>query len=200
MKMNNKIIAFCTILIIMGIYVVQKDNYQVYSKSNTPTLFTKIKNQDRHLKAEIKKEEVVAGKNITKQFNDYQKRFKTYEGRVLVGADNQSISHFKYKNAINQNWKDLLGADLLKYQPEGTKVEVNYEFPVTKVIDREAIYCEQVIITYKHKNGEETTFRALVNSQSGLIEDTWDRNLSENKSKRIPSSITLSPMENAKTY
>ena len=110
--------------------------------------------------------------------------FLMRENRVLIG-DVQKRNYededveLPMTNKPNPNWKDILGNELLRFQATDTKVMVKEEFPVIKIQNSEGQYLEQVIITYVSKNGDQNSFRALVNSETGLVVETWDRSIQE---------------------
>ena len=119
--------------------------------------------------------------------------------RILIGdihkKNYQSLdTELEMVNSINPNWKDVLGADLLRLQENDTQVSIVEEFPVIKVVDDKGKYYQQVHISYVFKNGNESSFRALVNSETGQVEDSWDRVIREN-SKNHRAGIAL-PAEN----
>ena len=109
--------------------------------------------------------------------------------RIIIGdihkKDYQSMdTELEMINSINPEWKDILGSDLLRLQDSETQVSIIEEYPVIKIIDDKGKYYQQVLISYVFKNGEESSFRALVNSETGLVEDSWDRMIRENSKSR----------------
>lgn len=119
--------------------------------------------------------------------------------RIIIGdihkKDYQSMdTELEMINSINPEWKDILGSDLLRLQDSDTQVSIIEEYPVIKIIDDKGKYYQQVLISYVFKNGEESSFRALVNSETGLVEDSWDRMIREN-SKSHRAGIIL-PVKN----
>lgn len=99
-------------------------------------------------------------------------------------------------NSVNPEWKDILGSDLLRLQDSDTQVSIVEEYPVIKVIDDKGKYYQQVHISYVFKNGNESSFRALVNSETGQVEDSWDRVIREN-SKNHRAGIRLPASSNS---
>jgi hypothetical protein len=119
--------------------------------------------------------------------------------RILIGdihkKNYQSIdTELEMINSINPEWKDILGSDLLRLQDSDTQVSIVEEYPVIKIVDEKGKYYQQVHISYVFKNGEESSFRALVNSETGQVEDSWDRVIREN-SKSHRAGINL-PVKN----
>lgn len=123
-----------------------------------------------------------------------------YRGeRVLIGdiqKDNYQDEQVELEmiNWPNPNWKDLLGNELIRFHNENTKVMVKEEFPVIKIQNGKGRYLEQVIISYLFKNGNFNSYRALVDSESGIILETWDKTIHERISAKR-AGIDL-PLEN----
>lgn len=123
-----------------------------------------------------------------------------YRGeRVLIGdiqKDNYQDEQVELEmiNWPNPNWKDLLGNDLIRFHNENTKVMVKEEFPVIKIQNGKGQYLEQVIVTYLFKNGNFNSYRALVDSESGIIFETWDKTVHERISAKR-TGLDL-PLEN----
>jgi hypothetical protein len=121
--------------------------------------------------------------------------------RILIGDINkknyQDIeTELEMINSINPNWKDVLGSDLLRLQDSDTQVSITEEYPVIKIVDDKGKYYQQVHISYVFKNGNESSFRALVNSETGQVEDSWDRVIREN-SKNHRAGIRLPASSNS---
>lgn len=128
------------------------------------------------------------------------KKYKLRENRILIGDNAESYTSRLTKlpmiNSINKDWKTLLGNDLLRFQSEDTKVLIKEELPVIKVIDGKGQYLQQVVITYLLKNGDRNSYRALVDSESGLVLETWDRTIHEKyKIKRKSASLEAVPLQ-----
>ena len=126
--------------------------------------------------------------------------YKLRENRILIGdnADtfSSTLKNLPMINTQNPNWKTLLGNDLLRFQREDTKVIIKEELPIIKVIDGKGQYLEQVIITYLLNNGDRNSYRALVDSETGLVLETWDRTIHEKyKIKRKSASLEAVPLQ-----
>ncbi len=117
------------------------------------------------------------------------------EDRVLIGdiqKNNYQDEQVELEmiNRPNQNWKDILGNDLIRFHDQDTKVMVKEEFPVIKIQNGKGQYLEQVIVTYLFTNGNYSSYRALIDSESGLVLETWDKTIHENyRSKRAGISL-----------
>ena len=99
--------------------------------------------------------------------------------RIVPDIPTKKISNFKEKQKI-QRWKQLLSRNLSRFKEKEVKVSVEEE--------NDDNHYKQVLITYRFSNGKENSFRALVDSRTGIIERTWDRTIHE---KRNPVRFTL---------
>jgi hypothetical protein len=123
------------------------------------------------------------------------------EDRILLGdIDKNDYQDEKTElemiNKVSSDWKETLGNDLLRFQREDTKVLIKEEFPIIRVQNGKGQYVEQVIVTYVFKNGNLSSFRALVDSDTGFVIDTWDKILNE-KVKSDGAGITLPEVNNS---
>lgn len=115
-----------------------------------------------------------------------RRNFLYRENRVLTG-DIQKNDYsdedveLEMINIPNENWKEILGHELVRFHEEKTKVLIKEEFPVIKINNGKGLYCEQVIITYLYDDKLKSSYRALVNSETGVILETWDRTIHEKK-------------------
>lgn len=122
------------------------------------------------------------------------KGFMVRKNRILTGEIDQKYedesTELTMINNLNPSWKEIMGNDLMRFHPEETKLLVKEELPVIQIIDGKGRYLEQVIITYLTKDGGRNSFKALVDSDSGAIVQTWDRTIQE-KIRRRGTGMTL---------
>lgn len=121
----------------------------------------------------------------TPEIANLPENYLTREQRVLIGDIQQrnyqdDSTELEMRNTPNSNWKDLLGSDLLRFQEPETKVLIKEEFPIIKVAGGKGVYLEQVIISYVFKNGGTSSFHALIDSETGVVVETWDKTIHEN--------------------
>ena len=125
------------------------------------------------------------------------KGFMVRKNRILTGEIDQKYedesTELAMTNNLNPAWKEIMGNDLMRFQPEDTKLLVKEELPVIQIIDGKGRYLEQVIISYLTKDGGRSSFKALVDSDTGVIVETWDRTIGE---KRAQSSGMAFPAVN----
>ncbi len=129
--------------------------------------------------------------------------FLQREDRVLIGEiqkkdyqdENVELSMI---NKINPHWKEILGQEMLRFQNVDAKVMIKEEFPIIQIQKGEGQYVEQVIITYLYSDGKIESFRALIDSESGKILETWDKTIRENfnSSKHSEKAALTLPSQN----
>lgn len=196
-----------TILFILSITVACGITF--YIKKNQSEKFVNIKPQWKTYS--INKHEKIVGHNTTKEefelaripvppqlhenntdrapatINKFTGRL-IREKRVLTGDVNKELededTELQMHNAVNPEWKDNLGKSLILGQSEDTKVLVVEQTPVIEVRDGKGRYMEEVIITYLKKNGNRSSYRAMVDSSSGQVLETWDRTINEKLMKK----------------
>jgi hypothetical protein len=141
-------------------------------------------------------EQVVTEKHFQPNKNtDYLYR----EDRILIG-DNEKKNYQDEKvnlemiNMQNPNWKDILGNELIRFQNQETKVMVKDEHSVIKIKNAKGQYLEQVMITYLFKNGSLNSFRALIDSETGSVLETWDKAIQENDHQKSVELVI--PLQN----
>lgn len=156
------------------------------------------------LKREIAQENnqlpYVDGESILRQAKIIRdNHFLLREDRVLIG-DIQKKNYsdedvpLSMINKINPNWKDVLGHELIRFQHNDTKVMIKEEFSIIQIQNEKGRYAEQVVVTYVLKNGATNSFRALVDSETGSILETWDKTIHEDY-KKEKANLSL-PSEN----
>lgn len=115
-------------------------------------------------------------------------------GRILTGETHSKYEDenlpLKMSNQINPKWKEEMGNYLIKFQQDNTKLIVKEELSLIKITEGEGRYFEQVVLTYLKKNGDSNSFRAMVDSETGAVVETWDRTINE-RLGRPRKGITL---------
>lgn len=114
--------------------------------------------------------------------NPYQ-GFMVRNNRIITGDLNKKYedenSDLQMANSVNPDWKEIMGNDLMRFQPADTKLMVKEEVPVIKIVNGIGRYLEQVTVTYLQKDGNRSSFKALVDSETGSVVETWDRTVHE---------------------
>ncbi len=84
---------------------------------------------------------------------------------------NQVIS---YDNYVDKNWQDEL---VSKLTSEGLKAEIEIHSIEDEIVkaNNKTLLMKKVVVQMKHSTLGTSTFRALVDPQSGSVVKTWDR-------------------------
>lgn len=120
--------------------------------------------------------------------------------RTLVGEISSELMSKLEKlpmlNTVNPEWQEHLGHELVRFHPQDTKVLIKKEESLIKVQNSKGLFTERVIISYLKGDHPVSSFRALIDSESGKVLETWDRTIHEHiinpqqrrEILRIPSS------------
>lgn len=187
-----------------SIYAFKKNSeWKTFEKKADKEISSRSSTQNELSAARIPviKRDIAQIKQITNPDNDNDNeadRNSSYlyrDNRVLIGDiqknNYQDLSvELEMINKQSTNWKEILGNDLVRFQKENTKVLIKEEFPVIKVQNGKGQFLEQVIITYLSNNGNLSSYRALVDSESGSITETWDKTIHE-KARDERAGFTL---------
>ena len=100
----------------------------------------------------------------------------------------------KYVNTPSPDWEQRL-IDQFKNQAGQALGEIKIELENSLVWMRDGnpLLVESVRIKLKNIQGEETSFRALVDSQTGKVLETWDRSISDPANVREEFRFKLDP-------
>ena len=159
--------------------------WKKYSKKNNKTTFSHGKTID----LEQHKVPVVVRKPASMTRNKSPMR----SGRYLEGQNAKKYTSpteaLSFKNLINPKWKDTLGHNLTRFQPEGTEVLIKKERGLIFVKENIGHYREQVLISYKLVDGRKSSYRAMIDSSNGKIIYTYDRTINEDF-RRKPAGLS----------
>lgn len=98
------------------------------------------------------------------------------------------LSDLNFLNTYNPQWKELLAKELMLFQPESVEVYFKPQKSVVKILENNrAMFLEEVAITYKTNRGPYS-FKALINSETGKVVETWGKTHYDNFSPRMPAS------------
>lgn len=176
-------------------------DWKTYVKTSSSEISAHHTTHDEYLQAKIlnpqeeeKKQDSSRSPSSISPFKGYMVR----DNRVLMGEVNSkyedSSQELPMSNKINPKWKDEMGHGLMRFQDENTKLLVKEELPIIRIQNGTGRFLEQVVVTYLMENGEQNSFKALVDSDTGMVIETWDRTIHEKLIHRR-GGITL-PSEN----
>ena len=107
---------------------------------------------------------------------------KTFEieGKKVVGLspgkEAQEIKNLKVANSVSPEWQENLEEAFKAQGGQAIKdIAIQKVDSFIWAQDGVALNVESVIVTLKNQKNEETTFRVLVDAQTGKILKNWDR-------------------------
>ena len=120
------------------------------------------------------------------------------EGRKVIGLppgnEKETISKVQISNRPTDKWNESLEETLRIQAREGIK-EVIMKSVDSFVWSQDgiALFVESVIVTIKNSKNEETTFRVMVDSQTGKILKNWDQPIYDPVNPRDNFKIKIDP-------
>lgn len=110
-------------------------------------------------------------------------------GRRIIGKKANIYSNptikLSMRNSKSKNWKEKMVKDLFRFQKKSTKLMIKHEEEVLMVYGKKGRLAELVVINYHNANGSNNSYRALIDSQTGLVINTWDFMVKENFNKPV---------------
>ena len=88
--------------------------------------------------------------------------------------------NLEFRNRINRDWKKILGEKLLYDLQDETQVFIKKIDSLLEIKGNEATYLEIAIVKFYDSKGNQSSFRALVDTESGKIMRRWDKTIFEN--------------------
>lgn len=126
------------------------------------------------------------------------------EGRKVIGLppgnEKEMISKVQISNRPTDKWNESLEETLRIQAGEGIK-EVTMKSVDSFVWSQDgiALFVESVIVTIKNPKNEETTFRVMVDSQTGKILKNWDQPIYDPVNPRDNFKIKIDPRYHSET-
>lgn len=110
------------------------------------------------------------------------------------GKEKEEMDNLKVANTPSPEWKQALERSI---RAQGGRSLKDVVFnPVDSFIwahEGVALFVESVIVTIKNDKDEETTFRVLVDAQTGKILQNWDRPVIDPANPRSTFKVKLDP-------
>jgi len=195
----RRILTFIfSFLIAVGITIYSKNKNQIentnrspasqaewktFSKNNLNEVVTHQTTKEEYIKAKIPTPLQFSEDNHRQPSSLAPSSFLSRNNRKLMGnvdakyADNDT--KLEMINTVSPDWKELMGNDLMRFQSAETKIMVREDAPLIKLEDGKGRFVEQVTITFLMATGTTNSFKALVDSESGRILETWDKTIHE---------------------
>lgn len=163
---RNKYLAFIgPIIIIIAVVIFSKD-----SDKSTPEVVTKSETSKSHT---INKSPI-----------------KT--NRVVPSPISRNPASIGYVNKPSPHWQNRLETSLKEQGGDSLKnIQIKKERSLTWTRDEVPLSVESVIITLTNQQNEESSFRAIVDSQTGKVLETWDRTIFDPADVRAGFQIKL---------
>jgi hypothetical protein len=104
------------------------------------------------------------------------------DGRKVIGLtpgkEKEEISKIQVANSPSPEWKPNLEKTILIQGGNSVKdLEINKVDSFVWSQDGISLFVESVIVKFKNEHNESTSFRVLVDAQTGKILQNWDRPL-----------------------
>lgn len=115
-------------------------------------------------------------------------------GPVRVETPTRTPASLNYVNTPSPEWEDRLEASL-KAQGGGSLKTIQIKTEKSFVWDREEnpLFVQSVVVTLTNQQEAQSSFRAIVDAQTGKILETWDQTISDPADVRGGFRIKLDP-------
>ncbi len=124
------------------------------------------------------------------------------DGRKVLGlppkqSTKEALKRLRTINVVSPKWQEKLEENLKAQGGEGVK-DIKVQKVESLIINQNgnAINTESVVISLKNEKGEISTFRAMIDSGSGKILETWDRPISDPMNPREEFKLKVDPRYN----
>lgn len=197
---NKKIIFSLLCLIVGGLFFWQwSSRSRPSSNYNLWLSYKKDQKSNKNIKARASEQELqkilaakvqpqTEGENGEPSLSRSPASVGLYEGREVVGAGAQYLGPADYQvrptNKFNQEWQQLMADELLARQEDKTQLFVKHQKSLFQIKGQKGRYIELVTVSFLMPDGQRSSYKALVDSQTGAVLKTWDRSLSEKSQKK----------------
>jgi hypothetical protein len=123
------------------------------------------------------------------------------EDRKIIAEDRTptkvpASTKVTYVNTPAPDWEEKFQASLKEQAPSLKGIQVTREDSLVWLRDGNAILVESVKVVLQNQKGEESSFRALVDSQTGKVLESWDRSISDSLNPKSEFKLKLDPRYN----
>ncbi len=120
------------------------------------------------------------------------------DGRRVVGfqpgEEKKKIKSLKIVNKASGDWKEALERTLRKQGGSAVKeIQMEVVDSLVWTQDEMGLFVESVVVTLRDDKNTSTTFRVLVDSQSGKILKNWDQPVIDPANPRESLRLKLDP-------
>ena len=117
--------------------------------------------------------------------------------RTVIGLSpcvKKEIKDLDVKNNVSEDWEEKLVESLKIQGGEAVKeIEIKKVASFVWVQNDIGINVESVIVTVKGKDAKESLFKAMVDSETGKILETWDRPIEDPVNPKKAFRLKLDP-------
>jgi hypothetical protein len=136
--------------------------------------------------------------SVTQATKPLHEVFAQFEGRTIVDKKRQPLNRLpagvSYINRPSPDWQKKLKSHLLRQAGNSLKdIKILQERSLVWVRDENALQVESVLISLKDQRDMESSFRALIDSQTGKVLETWDRTIFDSMDKSAEFRLKLDP-------
>jgi hypothetical protein len=164
---RNRVLIFLALAFVVLIFVMQK-KVPPLSQNNVPMGTP------------------VASSSLTDQHRDVMDQNKSPLSKVPSGAS--------FVNRPSPDWKNRLELSLKAQGGENLKeIKIEREKSLIWIKDEQALMVESVLVSLTNQQDSHSSFRALVDSQTGKILESWDRTLFDPATSKEGFRFKLDP-------
>ncbi|MCF8060093.1 MAG: hypothetical protein K9K67_12400 [Bacteriovoracaceae bacterium] len=181
----------CTLLyifIIRGPEGTQEGQWQTYKKTGPQNIYSYPTTPEEKKEAKIvdgpKKEEKPLRSPASKKVEKMKER-TSIKGRnwsLLPGQDLPKT--ITYLNKVNDNWKGLMGQDILRFLRPKTSLFIKPQARLTLLERDGGRHVEQVMVKMLSPEGRHFSYQAYIDSETGKIIKTWNNTIHEPMGKK----------------
>ena len=143
----------------------------VYSSFRNP-----VSNLDDQKTQFSKKNSSIKNDLPVKKVIDKQRKLSTKDSSFKEQSSPTESPHTE-----SPYWQEKLEESLSRFQNANTEVFIETENKSLASFQNNKPFIKQVLITYRHHDGRENSFRALVDTRNRQILQTWDRSIVETR-------------------
>lgn len=168
---------------IVPMEISSKNTWRTFSKNHLNEVYGHQTTTAEYLAANIPDPVQKMGNNQRSPSSVAPSPYLSRHNRKLMGTINgkyaDTDTELEMINVVSREWKEQMGTDLMRFQSEKTKIMVREDASLIKIENEKGRYVEQVTITFLMDGGITNSFKALVDSGSGRILETWDKSIHE---------------------
>lgn len=120
--------------------------------------------------------------------------------RSVIDANKKPLNRLpasvSYVNKPSPDWEAKLHGSLKQQAPNLKEIKIEKENSLVWMRDNNALLVETVKISLKNQQDSQTSFRAMVDSQTGKVLETWDRTIVDPVDKSSQFGIKIDPRYN----